>query len=115
MEDEEYATLGIFTTIFGGPIARVLDQSLIVGNMEQTVSMLTESTHLSYKTVQTALEKLVKLGFVTETRKIGNAQAYRFEVENDLHNLINCAQQLQLERLKANRAQELPPREEKTI
>lgn len=104
MKDEIYATSGIFTTIFGGPIARVLDQSLIVGNMEQTISMLAESTNLSYKTAKTALERLIELGFVTETRKIGNAQAYRFEVENDLHNLIECAQHLQFERLKANKA-----------
>ena len=99
MRDEKYATLGIFTTIFGGPAARVLDQSLIVGNMEQTVSMLAESTNLSYKTVKKTLQKLVKHGYVTETRKIGNAQAYRFEVDNDLHNLIECAQKLQFKRL----------------
>lgn len=99
MGDEEYATLGIFNTIFGGPTARVLDQSLIVGNMEQTVSMLSESTDLSYKTVKKVLQRLMKQGFVTETRKIGNAQAYRFEVENDLHNLLECAQKLQFKRL----------------
>lgn len=98
-KDEKYATLGIFTTIFESPIARLLDQSLLVGNMEQTVSMFAESTNLSYKTVKTSLQKLVKLGFVTPTRKIGNAQAYRFEVTNDLHELIECAQSLQIKLL----------------
>jgi len=33
---EEYATRGPFTSIFGEPVARLLDQALIVGNMEQT-------------------------------------------------------------------------------
>ena len=100
-DDEQYATAGIFTTIFGSPTARILDQCQIVGNMEQTVSMLSESTNLSFKTVQVVLEKLIQLGFVSKTRKIGNAQAYRFEVENHLNSLINCAQQLQFDKLKA--------------
>jgi len=99
MKDEKYATSGILTTIFGSPVARLLDQSLLVGNMEQTVSMLAESTNLSYKTVKTSLQRLTKFGFVTPTRKIGNAQAYRFEVENDLHKLIECAQSLQIKLL----------------
>ena len=75
---EEYATRGPFASIFGGPVARLLDQALIVGNMEQTITILAESTNQSYKTTKTALEKLEKMGFVAPTRKIGNAQAYRF-------------------------------------
>ena len=69
---------------------------MIVGNMEQTISMLAESTDLSHKTVMTVVEKLENLGFITTTRKIGNAQAYRFEVENHLSEFIQCAQNLQV-------------------
>jgi len=97
---EKYAVSGPLTTIFDGAVARLLDQSLLVGNMEQTIGMLAESTNLSYKTVKTALQRLMELGFVTKTRKIGNTQAYRFEVENELHDLIECAQNLQLRRLR---------------
>ena len=99
---EEYATSGPLTTIFGGAVARILDQSLIVGNMEQTVSMLSESVNLSYKTVKDALQRLIKLGYVVETRKIGNAQAYRFQTENHLHKLIECAQEFQSTRSFSN-------------
>ena len=35
-EQEEYATRGPFASIFGGPVARLFDQALIVGKMEQT-------------------------------------------------------------------------------
>ena len=87
-ENEEYATRGPFASIFGGPIARLFDQALIVGNMEQTITMLAESTNLSYKTTKQALEKLVKMGFVSPTRKIGNAQAYRFQVKNHMSELL---------------------------
>ncbi len=95
---EEYATRGPFTSIFGGPIARLLDQALIVGTMEQTITILAESTNLSYKTTKTALEKLEKMGFVAQTRKIGNAQTYRFLVENHLSGIIACGAEYQRNR-----------------
>ncbi len=94
-DSEEYATREPFTSIFGGPTARLLDQALIVGNMEQTITILAESTNLSYKTTKTALEKLEKMGFVAKTRKIGNAQAYRFLVENHLNGLLTCGAEFQ--------------------
>jgi len=97
---EEYATRGPFTQIFQNPIARVLDQSTIVGNMEQTISMLSESTNLSYKTVEKAVNHLEALGFIEQTRKIGNAQAYKFKVENDLHDFIECARKFQSSRIR---------------
>jgi len=98
--NEEYATSGLLYNIFQSPEARVLDQSRIVGNMEQTISMLTESTNLSYKTVQLAVRRLIKLGFIRTTRKIGNAQAYQFEVENHLHDLLEFVEKMELKQLK---------------
>ena len=92
---EEYATRGHFTRLFQNSIARVLDQSLIVGNMEQTISMLAESTNLSYKTVEKSVDHLEEIGFIEQTRKIGNAKVYRFTVENELHELIDCALRVQ--------------------
>lgn len=86
---------GPLYSVFRGPVARVLDEARIVGNMEQTVSMLATSTRLDYKTLQGALERLIKLGLVKMTRKIGNAQAYRFNVENELHPLLEWAEELQ--------------------
>ena len=97
-ENEEYATRGPFSSIFGGPSARLFDQALIVGNMEQTISMLSESTNLSYKTTKEALERLVKMGFAAPTRKIGNAQAYRFLVENHMGTLLACGAEYQRKR-----------------
>ena len=97
-DQEEYATRGPFSSIFGGPVARLLDQALIVGNMEQTTSILAESTNLSYKTTKTALQQLEKIGFVAPTRKIGNAQAYKFQVENHLSGLLACGAEFQRNR-----------------
>ena len=100
MEIGEKEFVGPFAAVFDNPTAKVLDQCLIVGNMEQTISMLAESTDLSYKTVLSVVGKLEHLGFMTATRKIGNAQAFKFEVENHLSEFIKCAQNIHLEMIK---------------
>ena len=85
--------------MFGGPIAKVLDQAMYVGNMEQTIPMLAQSTKLTYKTVQKAVEKLNRLGLVKRSRKVANAQTYRFDVTHDLHELVVWAEGLRIDRL----------------
>lgn len=89
---------GPLTTVFGGPTAKVLDQALYVGNMEQSIPMLAESTGLTYKTVQKAVLRLNKLGLVKRSRKIGSTQTYRFDAGNDLHELIMWAEHLKIKR-----------------
>ena len=96
---DDYATSGPLTQLFRNATARILDQSMIVGRMEQTVTMLAEATELSYKTVATEIERLVALGYMKEGRKMGNAKTYSFRVDNHLSGLIACAEKMQLERL----------------
>ena len=84
----KYETAGPLSSVFTSPEARVLDQAFLVGNMKQTIPMLAESTGLSFKTVQKVLQKLSGKGFVAPAGKIGNANAYQFKVENELHELI---------------------------
>ena len=90
---------GPFGQVFGGPVAKVLDQAMYVGDMEQTIPMLVESTGLSFKTVQKSVMRLNKLGVVKRSRKIGNTQTYRFDVKKDLHELLAWAEKLPLKRL----------------
>ena len=87
----KYETAGPLSSVFTSPEARVLDQAFLVGNMKQTVPMLAESTGLSFKTVQKVLQRLSGKGFVALAGKVGNAQAYEFRVENELHELIEWA------------------------
>ena len=87
---------GPLTLIFGGPIDKVLDQALYVGNMEQTIPMLAESTGMDYKTVKGAIERLEKCRLVKRGRRISNAQTYRFDVESDLHELVRWAESRKL-------------------
>jgi DNA-binding transcriptional MocR family regulator len=93
-----YEDAGPLASLFGSAEAKVLDQSLIVGNMEQTISMLSDSTGLSFKTVQKVVKEFVYKGFMRPTRRIGNAQAYSFQVENHLHDLVGWATKYQFSR-----------------
>jgi len=86
---------GPFSSIFRSPTARVLDEARIVGNMEQTVRMLSNATGLDYKTVKNVLQHLIRVGYVRKGRRLGNAQSYRFNVENELHSLLEWATEIQ--------------------
>jgi hypothetical protein len=86
---------GPLSSVFRRPTARILDEARIVGNMEQTAFMLSNSTKLDYKTVKFALEHLRQFGLVKKTRGIRNAQAYQFNVENELHPLLDWSMELQ--------------------
>jgi hypothetical protein len=94
----KYETAGPLSSVFSTPEARVLDQAFLVGNMRQTIPMLEESTGLSFKTVQKALQRLSGKGFVAPAGKIRNAQAYQFKVEDELHELIEWATKYQFTR-----------------
>jgi hypothetical protein len=83
-------------TVFKNPVARVLDEARRMGNMEQTVSMLSEATKLDNETVQSAIQHLTKLGIVQPTRMVGNAQAYKFNLGNELQSLPDWTGRLQL-------------------
>src|SRR2546427_13068386 len=80
---------------FKNPIVRVLEEARMGGNMEQTVSMLSEGTKLDYPTVESALQDQTKLALAHPTRKIGNEQAYKFNLEKGGRPLIGQTDQLQ--------------------
>ncbi len=92
-----YADAGPFATILfhDKALGRVLDQSLVLGNREFTVSLLVEATDLTFKTVQSCLEHLQKIGWVSPTRRLGNAQVYKFNLENHLSKLVGWALEFQ--------------------
>lgn len=87
---------GPLTVVFGGPVAKVLDQALYVGNMEQTIPMLAESTGLDYTTVKLAVERLKKCRLIKPSRRIANARSYRFDVKGNLRELLNWSERLEL-------------------
>jgi len=97
-ERDEYFDAGPFVTVMGSgiPMARILDQSLLLGSAEFTVSIIADGTGLTFKTAKNCLEHLRELGWVAATRKLGNAQAYKFNAENHMSQLIRWATDFQL-------------------
>jgi DNA-binding transcriptional regulator GbsR (MarR family) len=81
-------------------IARVLDQSLFIGKLEFTVSILAEATGLTYHTIKSCLKHLQSINWVTPTRTLGNAQAYKFNVENHMSGIVNWAYDYQRSQLE---------------
>jgi hypothetical protein len=87
---------GPFTRVLGKiAIARVLDQSLFLGRLEFTVSILADATGLAYHTIRSCLKRLESIRWVTPTRLIGNAQAYKFDVENHMSGIVKWAYEYQ--------------------
>lgn len=76
-----------FNKLFQSSVAIVLDCFAITGNMEQTIPMLSKGTKLSYKTIQTVINHLVRLRLIKKTRKIDNAQAYQFQKLDELQSI----------------------------
>lgn len=97
-ERDEYFDSGPFVTVMGKgiPMARILDQSLLLGTAEFTVSIIAEGTGLTFKTAKNCLGHLQELGWVSTTRKLGNAHAYKFNAENHMNQLIKWATDFQL-------------------
>ena len=99
----EYFNAGPLATVLQGELrARILDQALLLGSAEFTVSGLADGTGLSYKTVKSYLQHLQSIKWVIPTRKMGNAQAYRFSVENHMSNFVKWATEYQRRRNNAD-------------
>jgi len=77
------------------PMARVLDQARAAGNVEQTVSMLSQATKLDFETIESAVEQMTRLGLAHPTRKIDNMQAYKFNLEKGHQSLVGLTGQVQ--------------------
>ena len=88
---------GPFSSIFNGSMGRILDQTLLLGNMEFTISILAEATGLTYKTAASCLGRLQKMDWIMPTRQLGNAQAYRFNT-NHMSKLIKWGTEFQATR-----------------
>ena len=102
---DEYFDAGPFAAVMGKriPMARILDQSLFLGSAEFTTSILADGAGITFKTAHNCIDHLQKLGWVTGTRKLGNAQAYRFNAENHMSQLIKWATDFQLARNAATK------------
>jgi len=94
---------GPMTMICGSSMGPILDQSLLLGSLEFTISTLCEATGLTYKTVKSCLNKLeaMEKPWVSKTRMLGNAQGYKFNVENHMSSFVKWATKYQMSRFSS--------------
>jgi len=92
---------GPLTKIFSNSTAMILDQSLLVGSMQQSILMLSEVADLSYNTTEKVVKRLVSIGLMEYIGKIKNVRFFRFKMDNVyLHEIVQCAHKMQVERLR---------------
>jgi len=73
-------------------MARILNQSLLLGNMAFTVAVMAEATNLTFKTAQKCIRHLLELKWVCKKRKMSNARTYSFNVQHSpFKELLNWA------------------------
>lgn len=73
-----------FRKIFGSSTAKILDH--LIENKESDFSMteIARESGISYRTIQREFPKLIELDFVRMTRKIGRAELYKINLENEV-------------------------------
>jgi len=86
-----------FRRVFGdSPMIKVIDFLLNErGLYDYTLSEISENSGVSWSTLHRIFPKLMKMGIVEQTRKIGNAKLYRLNEKNPLvKELINLDNRL---------------------
>lgn len=97
--EDRYFTAGPFSAIFSDSMGRILDQSLLMGNLAFTIAIMAEGTNLTFKTAQKHVQRLLGLKWVSEKGKRGNARTYSFNVqESPLKELVLWASKFQMGR-----------------
>ncbi len=78
-----------FVLVFGeSPFVKVLDFFLNFEDFDYPISFISKETETKWETVEKIVEMLIKKGVVKKTRKLGKAQLYSLNKENNLTNLL---------------------------
>lgn len=75
----------LFIEILGDyPLIRVLNFLLIFREFDYSLTEIAEESGVAWSTLHTVWPKLEHLGFVKQTREVGNAKMYKLNIENSL-------------------------------
>lgn len=73
----------IFVEIFGrNPVIKVLDFLITFQAFDYPLTEIAKNSEVSYSTLQTFWDKLVKNKIVIKTRRIGKSDLYKLNTEN---------------------------------
>jgi len=75
----------IFIEVFGDyPLIRVLDFFLEEYLFDFSKTQAADLSGVSFNTLDLFWDKLIKFGIIAKTRKVGNSEMYKLNVENQL-------------------------------
>ena len=81
MEDEKSG----FVKLFGdNPTVRVIDFLITFREFDYPLTEISENAGVAWSTIHTIFPKLVELGVVKQTRKIGRAILYKLNTDNSV-------------------------------
>ncbi len=77
--------ISLFIEVFGDyPLIRVLDFFLEEYLFDYSKTQVAELSGVSFNTLDLFWDKLIKFGIIIKTRKIGNSEMYKLNLENPL-------------------------------
>jgi len=75
----------MFIEVFGDyPLIRVIDFFLEEYLFDYSKTQVAEFSEVSFNTLELFWNKLIKLEMIVKTRKVGNSQMYKLNLENPL-------------------------------
>ncbi len=73
----------VFIEIFGNnPIIKVLDFLITFADFDYPLTEIAKNSNVSYSTLQTFWDKLVRNNIVIKTRRVGKSDLYKLNVSN---------------------------------
>ena len=73
----------VFVDVFGGsPIIKVLDFLITFQNYDYPLTEIAKNSGVSYSTLQTFWERLVRNNLVIKTRRVGKSDLYKLNTIN---------------------------------
>ncbi|MAE49345.1 hypothetical protein CMI48_00805 [Candidatus Pacearchaeota archaeon] len=73
----------IFVEVFGhNPVMKVLDFLLTFADFDYPLTEIAANSGVSYSTLQTFWERLVRNGIVVKTRRVGKSDLFKLNTEN---------------------------------
>ncbi len=78
-----------FVLVFGSsPFVKVLDFFLEFEDFDYPISQISRETETKWETIEKVVDALIKKKIIKKTRKLGKAQLYMLNKENDLTKLL---------------------------
>ena len=83
MEYDALKENSVFVEVFGNnPVIKVLDFLMSFAEFDYPLTEIAKNSGVSYSTLQTFWDKLVRNGIVIKTRRVGKSDLYKLNTDN---------------------------------